>query len=245
MKKSVLLIAILVGACLNAIAQDIGKIEYKIKLDGEFINQEKLEKKKKLSFINNALNEHTEQFKFSLVFNKEESIFNVEEQMTSDHNSRDFRIAKALIGASRVYYLNTKSNLSLNQFNAYGQDIIIKDSISNIKWALTKESKVIDGYTCYKANTEKIVINSKGTFKTNVIAWYTPDLNYNFGPKGYAGLPGMILELNDNKFIYYAFKINLNMANQIKIDKPKKGKIMTKSEFTELENNIDNTFGQK
>lgn len=245
MKQLFIIIALSLGFCSNSIAQDAGIIEYKIKLDGDFINKEKLEKKKNLSFIDNALNEHIDKFRFILAFNMEESLFSLQEQMSSDNKSSTFKIAKALIGANEIYYLNTKTNVSLNQFNAYGQDLIIKDSISSLNWKLTKESKEIDNYTCYKATTEKIVINSKGKFETTITAWYTPDLTFNFGVKGYAGLPGLILELKDDKFIYYVSKIKLKTDNKIEIKKPNKGKLMTKAEFMELENNTDNSFGQE
>lgn len=244
MKKPLLLLTLLLGFYLSSTAQDSGKIEYEIKLDSDFINEEELEKKKNLGFINDALNEHIEKFSFSLVFNVEESLFSLQEQMSSDHDSRSFKIAKALIEAGAIYYLNTKTNVSLKKFNAYGQNIIIKDSILSSKWELTKESKEIDNYKCYKAITTKIVTNSKGTFKTKVIAWYTPDLAFNFGAKGYGGLPGMILELKDDKFVYYATKIKLKMDNSVEIKKPKKGKLMTQAEFTEFEKNTDSGFRQ-
>ena len=55
-----------------------------------------------------------------------------------------------------------------------------------------------------------------------------------FGPIGYAGLPGVILELEARNYKYYATKINLNPKKEIKITKPTKGKKVTQEEFYDI-----------
>ncbi|MDD7915629.1 GLPGLI family protein [Polaribacter ponticola] len=55
-----------------------------------------------------------------------------------------------------------------------------------------------------------------------------------FGPLGYAGLPGLILELEVYKKIYYAKKITINPKEEIKIEKLTKGIRVTEKEFHEM-----------
>jgi GLPGLI family protein len=43
-----------------------------------------------------------------------------------------------------------------------------------------------------------------------VTAWYAPDIPVRFGPIGYGGLPGLILELQNESATFYVTKINLN-----------------------------------
>ncbi|WP_458629312.1 GLPGLI family protein [Winogradskyella sp. PC D3.3] len=55
---------------------------------------------------------------------------------------------------------------------------------------MTEESKVINGYTCYLATIDKL--NDK-----KVKAWYTPDIPVKHGPRGFNGLSGLIMEIED------------------------------------------------
>jgi GLPGLI family protein len=99
-------------------------------------------------------------------------------------------------------------------------------------WEISKEKKVIGNYVCYKAITKKVTINSKGSFTRDIIAWFTTELPFYFGPKGYGGLPGLILELDDRVIKYTLHSINY--VNNLKLSKPKDGKLVTKKEFREL-----------
>ncbi|MEH7889762.1 GLPGLI family protein [Elizabethkingia meningoseptica] len=66
-----------------------------------------------------------------------------------------------------------------------------KEPLLQMKWNLKNESKEILTYTCYKAETE-----FRGR---KYIAWYTKEIPSQDGPYKFAGLPGLILEVYDNK----------------------------------------------
>jgi GLPGLI family protein len=108
---------------------------------------------------------------------------------------------------------------------------IVKDSLP--KWKLHNETKTIGNYICYKATTSRRIVNTKGTFYKDVEAWYTPELTVPFGPKGYGGLPGLIIELTEDKITYYATKIDLTYKIK-KINKPIKGRIISNKELLEI-----------
>ena len=75
----------------------------------------------------------------------------------------------------------------------------INDSIVNINWKITKETKKIGKFNCKKATT-----NFRGR---KYIAWYTIDIPVSYGPWKLQGLPGLILEAYDtDKFVYWYFK---------------------------------------
>lgn len=62
-----------------------------------------------------------------------------------------------------------------------------------------------------------------------VVAWYTTQIPYNFGPKDYNGLPGLILELQEDNLLIKASKISLNSKKTKVIKKPTQGeKVMLK-----------------
>lgn len=106
-------------------------------------------------------------------------------------------------------------------------------SIDDTKWTLTKESKKIQDYLCYKATAIATVKNEAGTFKRTIIAWYCPKIPISFGPKGYSGLPGLIMEFQDRNIIIGATKIEIK-TKSTKIDKPNKGKLVTYEEYNKL-----------
>lgn len=115
------------------------------------------------------------------------------------------------------------------QLNAFGELFLITKP--KLNWKIIKETKKIGEYKCYKAVTEIIVNNS--VRKQLITAWFTPEIPIAFGPLGYDGLPGLILELEIHKKVYYVKKIMMNPIEEIKIEKPTKGIYVTEKEFQE------------
>jgi GLPGLI family protein len=64
-----------------------------------------------------------------------------------------------------------------------------------------------------------------------ITAWYTPDIPINQGPENYWGLPGLILEVSDGKTVILCSKVVLNTKEKKEIKAPKKGKVVTQSEY--------------
>lgn len=80
----------------------------------------------------------------------------------------------------------------------------------NIQWTIISKKKNIQDYTCYKATSSFSVTRGDRTFTFPLIAWFCPEIPYNFGPLGYGGLPGLILELQERNILYGAKKIEFN-----------------------------------
>lgn len=90
-----------------------------------------------------------------------------------------------------------------------------------LEWKLVNETKTIGNYTCYKAvATEKLYDRRGYYYDKEVIAWYTPELPINLGPKYYNSLPGLILQIERDKFTLTATNLELNPESKnIKIDR--------------------------
>ena len=100
----------------------------------------------------------------------------------------------------------------------------------DIDWKLTKETKKINNYKCFKASLQmKFKTRSGDSQIRDVIAWYAPELPYSFGPAEFQGLPGLILELTNKKTTYLATKIEFS-KREIPIIFPK-GKTITKEAY--------------
>ena len=67
-----------------------------------------------------------------------------------------------------------------------------------------------------------------------VTAWFTPQIPVSNGPGEYAGLPGLILELNVYRTTLLCSKIVMNPKEAEKIEPPKKGKEVTREEYVKI-----------
>jgi GLPGLI family protein len=67
-----------------------------------------------------------------------------------------------------------------------------------------------------------------------VTAWFTPQIPVKNGPGEYAGLPGLILELNIDRTTMLCSKIVLNPKEADKIEKPTTGKEVSREEYNKI-----------
>lgn len=182
----------------------------------------------KFNFIENKIIEALNEIEFELKFSKNESTFQRVKSLKTENN-KFFRLALIPHGSSIFY--NSK-NGTLEQKNIFGENFLV--SKNKLKWKLINESKKIGEYNCLKAIAEVIKPYRGKPKKYIKIAWYSPKINAPYGPIGYEGLPGLILELNDGKYKYIASKIKLNLKNSIEIKSNLKGKKVTEKEMNLL-----------
>jgi len=185
---------------------------------------------KKYIFTQKIIDE-TDPISFTLKFNKNESIFSIDEELEPDNKLNINRI----FFKDHVYYNNQKDSTSLKKIDAYGDQFLIENNNTKFKWELKNKSKKIGKYVCYKA-TLKI----NGNESMFIEAWYTPKLNKLITPLGYSGLPGAILELTRKagKEGRYISKFQVRdisyKKKPLKIKKPTKGKKITQEEFEKI-----------
>lgn len=151
-------------------------------------------------------------------------------QSEINYYTRDFFIADSLIINNipfpKEMKLNTSNIIShkkgSNNFQEYD---LLENTILNLKstdsqiWKLTEEKKKIKDLTLQKATT-----NWGGR---NWIAWFTHEIPFQEGPYKFHGLPGLIIELEDDKGNY---KFSLVKSQNLKID--------YKNQFLEMSKNM-------
>ena len=169
-----------------------------------------------------------DQVQFDLNASKLASYFEMKETMQS--TEVDFAIAFSL--ASTSYYTESNSHQKMRYQNGYLGEFRV-GYIEKTEWKLENETKYIDGFLCLKATSEQIVINSEGTFKHPIVAWYCPAIPFSFGPNGFNGLPGLILELQVRNITWGATKIELSKDDKI-IEKPTKGKLLSEEAYLKM-----------
>lgn len=230
MKKLIILIFFLALSNIY-LAQTSVKCTYKITINENILNvnsnDDKTSRDTK-NMLNNALG-LAKRFEYTLDFNNNESIFQLNRLLTEDSKSDYlFPIAKAIIGQG-VYYQNKVENENIHQLETSVALFLIKDTFIS-DWEVTKEQKQIGKYLCFKA------IKKCDSCDTSDEVWFTPEIAVPFGPLGYCSLPGLVLEVQKNLFTLSLTNINFN-SNSVEIIKPTKGKIVTKEEYKEITEN--------
>lgn len=105
---------------------------------------------------------------------------------------------------------------------------------SHTGWSITDESKEIGGYTCFKATRTNVrqAPNQGEKFAFPIIAWFSPEIPLPYGPKQYGGLPGLILELQD-EMVHFGI-ISVSFDGDIYIPEEPDYKHITDSEFGQI-----------
>lgn len=169
-----------------------------------------------------------DQVNFDLEATKVASYFKLKETISNSETT----FAMSFSEATDSYYNEGDTGYKIKYINGRFGEFRINDT-EKTEWKLENETKYIDSYLCYKATSEQIVINSEGTFKHPIVAWYCPAIPFSFGPKGYQGLPGLILELQVRNITWGATKIELSKDDKI-IEKPTKGRLVTQEDYNKL-----------
>ncbi|WP_029274063.1 GLPGLI family protein [Pedobacter borealis] len=109
-----------------------------------------------------------------------------------ENNLMDIKIIKS--GKPIFILKDFKSNkLSLSDHISTKQ-YLINDTLNLFKWKITNDYKVIQKFKCRKA-----VTNFRGR---NYIAWFTEELPIQNGPWKFCGLPGLIINVGDDKSFF-------------------------------------------
>lgn len=173
--------------------------------------------------------EYGRNHQYILKFNPLESIYHVEMSMPPDDvNKLEYKFSSAHFSMG-IIYQNLKADEVLNKKESLGKNFLVKSPL-NVHWEITSEKKYIGKYKCYKATS-----SCAGCNKNQIITvWFTPDIPVPFGPAGYGGLPGLILEVSKHIYTLTADKIKF-LNNAPKISKPTEGEFITADELNKLQ----------
>ena len=171
---------------------------------------------KQKQFINNRYKNY-DLLSYTLLFNKNESLFFLSDSISGlFHDIEDNSLKKIILNeGEKKYYKNINEKKILYQTISGGEKLLIKRELNQIKWKLLNETKQIDRYNCFKA--QLIYSNELLGYNKNMVieAWYTPEISIPFGPIHFEGLPGLILELELGRNVYYVTSIKFNSNNII------------------------------
>lgn len=142
---------------------------------------------------------------------------------TSDPQNELLEIAISQMDNNMMQSYNHKTGVNTSLVNFAGDLLAITRNHKNAWKVDYTRIKTIDGYKCYYA-VYKGLSSKQNNSSHPIYAWFTPEIPVPFGPAGYGGLPGLIIELVENNISMIAININLEPLSKdvIMIENAKK-----------------------
>lgn len=156
------------------------------------------------TIVNNGVAESVKETKplsYFLTILGSKAVYSKENSMVKETEDKQSLAIRRIIsndGYETISYNSDDKIVEKSKF-LMGGTFCVKSRFDDEIWQISKESKMIDKYLCYKATLVKKTLDKKGNEIEKIItAYFSPELPISLGPLGYCGLPGLILELSDN-----------------------------------------------
>lgn len=234
------LILILVLISFNNLinSQNVIEVDYKIQIN----SMEDVEKVRKTAgqFMKEVYSlevDFVDETEFKLLIRNDETLFFLSKDYNSPKNT-----SYAPTKHKGTAYLAGFSNVIISRLNkrlVYDQNFRVMLIIESPKeWFVSDESKEIDGYRCYKALANYVVVNPAGTFTFPVVAWFTPEIPVSAGPLYFNGLPGLIMQLSYRYVTYEVKRINFNSNQTMDLTMFDKIRLVNAEEYMKMSEEI-------
>jgi GLPGLI family protein len=196
----------------NTIFLSHGKIEYerRINVYAQIGNDDD-----QWSEFRKKLSNHFKTSYFDLLFTRDKSLYRPGRE-SDDRDMFNFFAAPA---QDNIVYADLDNAKAISQKNVFEQAFLVQDSLRQIRWKLTDETRNIAGFNCRRANA--IIMDS-----IYVVAFYTDEILTGSGPESFTGLPGMILgvSLPHQHISWFATKVEATPVTESQVTPPTKGK---------------------
>lgn len=178
-------------------------------------------------------------FETKLSFTKNESLYTIQSFQNQLNDSKDDKVTnkvnlKSNNDLNDYFYRKNGNNSIMVHDNFLDHSIFYRDDPLQ-EWEMLEGSKTIMGLICHKAQT---------TFRGRVYtAWYTHKLPVKYGPRNLYGLPGVILELEENTGLIKVIATSisskiLNKNINLKPDHLDSVKLLSRLEYKNLKKSV-------
>ena len=221
MKKKIIIIVLIIN-WFNIHSQiNSGVITYKALLSNDFSGDG----------YKDAARESSKKLEFKLKFKNSSSLFYQVNNL--DNENMSVSLAGSFLGYKNPVYYNKGIYKYYNNSSPIFDNkeflINFKDTVG---WTLSNETKIINDFICYKAETKRVVYKLEKEQYNTVIAWYCPKIAIPFGPLDCGELPGLIFELQNQYGSIILNKIEFDEKIDIKL--PENGKDISEIDFNKL-----------
>jgi GLPGLI family protein len=197
--------------------------------------------------------------KFELIFNENVSLF----RSVVDEEAPDpFANAGGGGGGMRMNfrmptantYTDMAKQMQYEERAFFEKEFLIIDSLKQYKWKLSEETKTIAKQLCKKAttmitspqmrmrvsiggagnNTDTTANTPRAPKETELVVWYAENIPVSFGPDNYSGLPGVIMEIDQDNGATVTTAVEVSAKYPKKeLVAPTKGDKMNRAQFQE------------
>lgn len=188
------------------------------------------------------------QKEFVLTFDQEQSVYQEKKSLGTPNATSDGIQISSIGSNSKPLYRNVATKKMVQEKGIFGKEFLVKDNIEKPDWKLVNETKKIGKYLCFKAVLIKEVEvqiffsnqveDKEEAPKTEIqttLVWYTPQIPVHHGPAEYWGLPGLIMQVQEDGQSLMCTKVILNPKEGVEIEIPNNGKEIGRAEFNELQ----------
>jgi GLPGLI family protein len=196
--------------------------------------------------------------KFELIFNESVSLFR---SVVDDEAPDPFANAGGGGGGMRMNFRMPTANtftdvtkqLQYEERAFFEKEFLIVDSLKQYKWKLSEETKTIAKQLCKKAttmitapqirmrisrggenNTDTAANTPRAPKETELVVWYAENIPVSFGPDNYSGLPGVIMEIDQDNGATVTTAVEVSTKYPKKeLVAPTKGEKMNRAQFQE------------
>ncbi len=176
----------------------------------------------------------TQSFNQVLYFNEKASLYrepnekDPSEDVDVQHEEEGRNMRVVMKRPQSRIYRDLEKNQIIQSQEFFGRFFLISGEATPKTWKLTGERKKILDYDCQKAilqDTSRVVE-----------AWFTTQIPAAIGPGEFADLPGLILaiEVDHGNRSVVATKVNWTTLPKDIIEKPTKGKSVTREEYKKM-----------
>jgi GLPGLI family protein len=153
--------------------------------------------------------------------------------------AKDNRVWYSGLADKNVVYNDYHKNTTITQKPIFEETFLVEDSLMNIKWKITADTRNIAGFECRKAIG--IISDTIAVF-----AFYTDEILINGGPESIHGLPGMILGVGVPRLhtTWFATKVEVNGVPMNQVKPETKGKKVTRQTMLGSLDNVLKQWGQ-
>jgi len=198
--------------------------------------------------------------KFELIFNENVSLFRsvVDEEAPDPFANAGGGGGGGMRMNFRMPTANTYTDMAKQmQYEErafFEKEFLIIDSLKQYKWKLSEETKTIAKQLCKKAttmitspqmrmrvsiggagnNTDTTANTPRAPKETELVVWYAENIPVSFGPDNYSGLPGVIMEIDQDNgaTVTTAVEVSAKYPKKEYVA-PTKGDKMNRAQFQE------------
>lgn len=173
---------------------------------------------------------------FDLVFDSSHSIWQAGREIPDDKYKNFWMNA----GLTDTKYFNFTTGQTTQLKEVFEKNYLMQDSMLQIEWKMTEETRNIAGFECRKA---------VGKFMDSlyVIAFFTDQILSPAGPESFNGLPGLVLGAAFPRIhtTWFATKLQLQQVTPAQMPIPAKGKKATRGEILNTVRSATKNWGEE